>query len=457
MSANTGIVTYGGYSNEVSQYYYSAIAQNPATLQPENTRYCFISKVDPWPNESAPPIPSLSEQNIKTVFKNMIAIKRVLPADMRPLADRFDWTLGQTYGQYQDNINLFDRDGSGVLLNKFYAKNKYDQVFKCLWNNNGGAVSDEPHFLPGQMSSTNVFTGADGYKWVYLYTIEGITKQNFLDSKWLPLPTANYPGLGTTSVNSGNIPIVGVIDGGANYYQSNTVVNIIGTHITPAKATAVVSGGIITDIIVTDPGSGYISATIQIVSSTGTGANAIVYVSPINGHGSDPFQELGCRNMMVTQTFTGNEGGIIPTDIKYRQLGFIVNPVSKTSYPYQCQQEIYSLTTDIIVTTGTGSDGYISDEVVFQSIDNTLANASFTATCLSFGSSNNLVKLINTSGTANANQLLIGDTSETIRTVLFVSPSDVIPYSGYITYIENRQGIQRSVDGTEQVRLIVEF
>ena len=74
-----------------------------------------------------------------------------------------------------------------------------------------------------------------------------------------------------------------------------------------------------------------------------------------------------------------------------------------------------------------------------------------------FDSSNNLIRLINTTGNANTSASLIGDTTKTVRTVLNVTTPDFIPYSGYITYIENRAGTQRSPDGTEQVRLIVGF
>ena len=94
-------------------------------------------------------------------------------------------------------------------------------------------------------------------------------------------------------------------------------------------------------------------------------------------------------------------------------------------------------------------------EVVYQGTD--LANATFSGTCLSFNNDTNVLRLINTSGTASNGFTLIGETTGTTRTVLNVSLPDYIPYSGYITYIENRAGTQRSSDGSEQVRLVVGF
>ena len=114
---------------------------------------------------------------------------------------------------------------------------------------------------------------------------------------------------------------------------------------------------------------------------------------------------------------------------------------------------MYSTTTDLVLANGFGT--YQSDEIVFQGTD--LANATFTATCLSFDAGNSLIRLINTVGTPANGISLTGDTTKTNRITLNVIDPDFIPYSGYITYVENRTGTQRSNDGTEQVRLVVGF
>jgi hypothetical protein len=288
-----------------------------------------------------------------------------------------------------------------------------------------------------------------------MYTIEGDIKQKFLDEYWMPLPLANVAGYGANTVNAGNVPIVGVFDGGTNYYSANTTITITGANTTQALASPIIVNGVITDIVVSNPGAGYISANVVITSPTGSGANAVVFVSPPEGHGSDPFQEFAASHIAVTQTFSGAEAGLIPTDIKYRQIGFIINPSSPSSFPYQCENEIYSLSTDLSVSNGP--DNFKSDEIVFQSMDNTLANASFYATCLEFNSETNQLRLINTYGTPNTNMTIVGQETEAVRTVLSISNPDFTMYSGYITYIENREGTQRSADGSEQVRLIVGF
>jgi len=462
MSANTGVVTYGGLTHEVEQYYDSVVVQLPGTGRTKTTKYCFLARVDPWDDpttiedeEKTPPTPLLTQKNLREVYKNMFVIKRVYPNDMSPLVQRIDWTENTVYDYYRDDVDILVRDENRNLVYNFYIKNKYDQVFKCLWNNNGAESTDEPFFAPGQMSETLVYTASDGYKWIYMYTIEGDIKQKFLDERWMPAPLANTAGLKSVVVNSGNIPVVCVVDGGTGYNIANTTVSIIGANTTQAIASPIIENGIITDILVSNPGSGYLSANVIITSPTGSGANALAFISTPNGHGSDPFEELGVRNIMVTQTFSGPEAGLIPTDIKYRQIGFIINPSAPSSFPYQCENETYSLSTDL--TVSNGPDNFKSDEIVYQSMDNTFSNATFYATCLDFNFQTNQLRLINTYGTPNTNMTIIGQETEAVRTVLSISNPDFTMFSGYITYIENREGTQRSEDGSEQVRLIVGF
>ena len=459
MSANTGVVTHGGATHEVNQYYDSVVVQLPGSDITRTTKYCFLSRVDPWddPNtpaneENTPPIVELSQQNIKNVYKNMFIIKRVYPQDMRPMVDRIDWTSSTVYDYYRDDIDIIARS-NGRMIYKHYVKNHYDQVFKCLWNNNGAPSTDEPYFEPGYMSSSLIYYGNDGYKWVYMYTIDAPVKQKFLTETWMPCVLGIPAGFGANTVNSGNIPIIQVHNGGSGYYPTNTTITITGANTTQAIAYPIINNGVIEDIRITTAGANYISANVVITSPTGTGAVAYANVSPVNGHGSDPLEEFGCQNIIVTNTFTRDVDGILPTDIRYRQLGFIINPTAKSSYPNQCQNPVYSCSTDVVVSNGF--DGYVSDEIVYQgtSID----TATFKATCLSFYTGSNLIKLINTEGTVANGVALIGATSGTTRVVLSYTEPDFIPFSGYITYIENRAGTQRSNDGSEQIRLIVGF
>jgi len=473
MSAYKGKVTSGGLTHEVNQYYYSTIVEVPGENRTQTTKYCFLARVDPWDDpvtpeneELDPPEPELTEQYLKNVYKNIFVIKRVFPEDMRPMIRRYDWTEGTVYDYYQDNVDMLEEaEGSHDLKYHFYIKNSFDQVFKCLWNGattdnpNGVPSINEPLFEPGYLDGKVYYGPDDGYKWYYMYTIEAQIKQKFLEDIWLPTPLANTAGFGSLVVNSGNIPVINVLNGGSGYSEESTQIIITGANTTLATATPIIEDGVIKDIIVTNPGFGYISANVSIVSATGTGAVlAQAQVSPVNGHGSDPFEEFGADHIIVTQTFEGDESGLIPDTIKYRQIGFIINPASRSEYfdnpPTQCQKPIYTLATEAVVSAGVDS-GFQSDEIVFQG--QTLETATFKATCLDFDNVNNKLRLINIEGSPSLDRTIFGSTTKASRTLFQIQEPDVIPFSGYITYIENREGTQRSPDGSEQIRLIVGF
>lgn len=50
-------------------------------------------------------------------------------------------------------------------------------------------------------------------------------------------------------------------------------------------------------------------------------------VSPRNGHGSDPYNELFAKRVCLSSKFNNSESGIIPTENDFRQIGLIKNPL----------------------------------------------------------------------------------------------------------------------------------
>jgi hypothetical protein len=154
----------------------------------------------------------------------------------------------------------------------------------------------------------------------------------------------------------------------------------------------------------------------------------------------------------MTAQFDGDENNFVPTDIDYHQVGILVNPTTRQYNPNPANGSIYSATTNIVVAPGT--EGYVPDEFVYQG---SLSDPSFYATVLSFNTDSNLIRLINTSGTPSNNSPIFGQTSKTTRTLLSYSIPNFAVHSGYMIYIENRSGVQRSVDGIEQFRFVLGF
>lgn len=467
--ANKSLLTYNAQVSAVEQAYYFPSAVLPyATDINLGTLYCFLASTLPWEDDNNPPAPTQDQKYIKQVFKNIFATKRITSGDISPVVERINWATGTVYDYYTDDVDMTARDENGFLYKKFYVKNRYDQVFKCLWNNNGGVVSDEPYFEPGTYSTNNIYAGTDGYKWKYIYTIDTGLKVKFMDQDWIPIPIgANTPNPEISSAGAGSIDVINVLDGGTGYDAGNSVIKVTivgdGTNAEASLSLSQISGGVITDVTVTNPGKNYTYANVVITgtaangSSMGAGVVAIAPTSPVGGHGFDPVSELGCAHVMFAVEFIRDEGGLIPTDNNYYQVGLISNPTTKENPTAPANSSIYRTTTDLTVSPGFGT--YTDDEYVFQvaTPGDSISNATFKATVLSFNTSTNVVKLINMVGTPVINAPLYGNSSGTTRTLLSVDSPTYSLLSGYMTYIENRSGVQRSPDGIEQYKFVLGY
>jgi hypothetical protein len=453
--ANKDLLTYNAKVTQVEQDYFAPVASVTGTTTPVSTLYCFMSRVLPWTNDIDPPQPTQDQKSLKQIYKNIFAVKKINSSGISPVIQRIDWDSGEIYDYYQDDVNMFAVNSSGTLVKRFYIRNRYDQVFKCLWNNNDADSTDEPFFQPGTYGTNNIYKGADGYKWKYMYTIDVGRKTTFMDATWMPVPVVKTaPSPNDTSSGYGDIEVINVVTGGSGYDPANSVVNLIITGDgTGTTGTISTSNGVITDIVVTNPGTNYTFANVSVTSTAGSNATFIAPVSPIGGHGYDSVAELGCSHVMVTAEFNGSEGGLIPTDIDFRQVGLLVNPTALSTYPNPANGSIYKTSTDFVVAPGFGS--YTSDEVVYQG--SSANTATFTGTVLSFDAGSNVLRLINTSGTQTLNAPIFGASSSTARTVLSVSTPDFIAFSGFMTYIENRESVQRSADGIEQFKFVLGY
>lgn len=456
--ANKNLLTTQSKVVQIEQTYYSPeIVVPPALTVPVGTMYCFLSKVDPWTDDNDPPQPTGDTYYLKQVFKNMFAAKLIKTGDISPVIQRINWSTGAVYAYFNDVVDMTEKDANGKLVHEYYVKNKYDQVFKCLWNNNGGVSTNEPYFEPGSYGTNGIYQGPnDQYKWKYMYTIDTGLKVKFMDESWIPVAVGqNIPNPIETTAGAGSLDVINLTNNGSSYDSTNSPITITITGDgTGASATATSNAsGMIADIVVTNAGSNYTFASVTITSAAGSGAVAIAPTSPIGGHGFDPISELGCSNVMITSEFNGSEGDKLPTDIDFHQIGIVHMPTAYSLSGLPANGAIYRTTTDLTVAPGFGV--FTNDEIVYQG--ESLETATFTARVLSFNTSTNQIYAINKVGTMTTNAPIFGNTSKTARTLLSYSSSDFVPFSGYITYIQNRSSIQRSIDGIEQFRFVLGY
>jgi len=452
--ANKNILTYGAKVSQIKQDYYSPAAVVLPSTTNLTTTYCFLAKVDPWPDENDPPEPAQDQLSLKKVFKNIFAVKLINSSSISPVILRVDWTTGTVYDYYRDDMDILSQDANSNNVYNFYVKNRYDQVFKCLWNNKDASSTSEPFFQPGSYGTNNIFTGTDGYKWKYIYTVDIGAKIKFMDNTWMPIPLGRVPNPLLTDAGYGNIDVVNVLNGGSSYDPANSIISItIDGDGSGFVGTASVSNGAITNIAVTNSGSNYTYANVVISSASGNGAIAISPTSPVGGHGFDPISELGCSHVMYTAEFNSSEGGEIPTDVDFHQVGLLIDPTTLSLSPAKANASVYRTTTDFVVAPGFGV--YTNDEYVYQGAS--LEESTFVGSVLSFNTSTNVVRVLNTKGTISTNAPLFGYSSGTTRTLLSSSNPNFVILSGYLAFIENRTGVQRSSDGIEQFKFVLGY
>lgn len=460
MATNQSLLTYGAKVSSVEDVFFSPVVTVSGIQL--SSLYCFIGNITGWPN-GIPPVPTQDQYSLKQTLRNIISAKLITTGNISPVVQRINWTTGTVYDYYNDFIDMFALDINGYLVNEFYVLNTYNQVFKCLWNNNGGVSTVMPYFQPGSYNTNNIFQSTDGYKWKYIYTVSDGDVINFMDTDWIPIAVGvNTPNPIASTVGTGSIDVINVTNGGSGYDAVNSTISIVITGDGSGASATVgqIVNGVIQDIIVLTPGSNYNMANVAIVtsnSSIGSGATAISPVSPIGGHGFDPISELGCSHVMVSVEFNGNEAvngvGVVPTDITYYQTGLLVNPTSVSLSPLPANSSIYDATTKLLVSSGLGQ--YTNGETVYQGT--TLAGAAYTGTVVSFNYTTQVLSLINTTGSLTYNAPIIGNSTTTSRVLLSSSTPDFVAESGYVSYIENLTGVQRSSDGIEQFKFILGY
>lgn len=125
------------FNTELERFYFSSAIKldlGTTNIQDYQKIYMFLGLSDEnYENANGNII--LSESSLKNIYKNILLMKKVNINDIALVVERIDWEANTSYDYYSDNEILSNTDNSGKLVKKFYIRNKYDQVFKCLWNN----------------------------------------------------------------------------------------------------------------------------------------------------------------------------------------------------------------------------------------------------------------------------------------------------------------------------------
>ena len=453
-----------------------------------NAMYMFIGRPLSWSDDSNPPTPVDSLNDEYDAYANMVALKKVSSTDVSHAIIRRDWTSGTVYDEYRHNYTSSNTANSGastLWASTFYVVTSDYNVYKVISNNNGANSTVMP-----SGTSTNILTTGDGYKWKYMYTISASDVIKFVTSDFVPVKTigakaaveGEVGGLGSAATDDsstqwdvengavdGSIEHARVTAGGSSYGSDGNYNVAISGDGASGQLQVTVSSGAITAVTVNAVGSGYSVASIDngllrtATSSSGSGATFDIIISPKNGHGSDPVEELGGNYVIVNSRLEYAEGsGDFPTDNDFRQIGLIVNPTNVGGNTLSSATTLSALNRISLQSGAT-----------MPAVDSTIASAASITTgtatgkVVSVDSTNRYVYYLphvdsvgNYNAFANSNGVFVGtDQKGTILASGGVSSAypEIQRNSGDIVYLENRGAVARAADQIEDIKLIIEM
>ena len=342
-----------------------------SVADPANSYYLFVGKSDAWSadiddtTDSEAPTPLDMTVEINDAYQNMSALKKITANDISNVMPRhasvsnvdtsLTWVSGASFVAWDDQ----DPD---IYSKPFYTITDEYKVYKCI-RAGAGTSTNKP-----TSTETAPFSGADTYLWKFMYTVATADAVKFLTNFYIPVKTVTLPVTVTSATSNltttvtkvvgvagqlsatdatqygnqnSNAALKGkiyryVVTNGGSLYATAPTVTVTGDG-TGALATATINGqGNVTAVTVTVTGEGFdinagsnysvANVTFTAPAAGGTLAVARAVLSPANGHGSNPVEELGGFYSGLSTSLTGAEGTDFIINNSFRQLGIVKNP-----------------------------------------------------------------------------------------------------------------------------------
>lgn len=142
-----------------------------------------VGKPTIWQNPTAldddAPNPINTDREIRNAKLNTVAIKKL--ENISYVVKRFDWSKGQVYLPYNDNITEEDNY-------KYYVITDALEVFVCLETGkdvNGDIIPSQ--FKPDFNDTYEPFRLDDGYVWKFLFTVGALEANRYLGANYFPV------------------------------------------------------------------------------------------------------------------------------------------------------------------------------------------------------------------------------------------------------------------------------
>ena len=211
------------FHNNIAQTVYDEIQNRTAVY------HYFIGQTLEWENEEEPPVPQdmLSYEN--DVRNNIIQTKQIQINDVSLVIPRINWSSGVIYDMYDDTISSTNPAASGATSLKesnFYVVTEDFNIYKCLFNNDGGVSTVEP-----SGTGYSPFETPDGYIWKFIMFIPLGLRNKFMTGAFIPVSKS----LKNQYYSQGTITGYNILDGGQDYNPEETYLVIEGDGSGPSN------------------------------------------------------------------------------------------------------------------------------------------------------------------------------------------------------------------------------
>ena len=465
------------------------------------SNYIFIGRSHAWTDDTSPPAPANSQSEEIGAYEDMIALKKVSSTDISHGLVRYDWTSGTKYDEYRDNYSSSNTTNVTGVSNFFdgrgYVITDEFKVYKCLKTGMSGGSTVASTVKPTSVDTANPQVTSDGYMWKFMYSVVASDVIKFVTNDFIPVKTLGAKSAVAGSGTNGGFGSTATDDGSAQWDVENAAVDGAIYHYvvtaagsgysngssgsftldvavegdgSGAVATLTFASGSLSSVAFKDTssyGSGYKRASFPTLNSAisglsaGSGATIHPVISPINGHGADPIEELGGNYAIVNSRLEFGEGsGDFPTDNDFRRIGLIKNPVQSSDGTISSAS---SMTATNQLTVADASSISVDDLLT-----DAASESATTAKVRVVSKTGNVLKtlpVVNSGGEyvafANSDEVFRNGagTKSTDVTGSGVSAShpEMTRFTGQILYVENRGAVSRAADQIEDIKLIIEM
>jgi len=354
-----------------------------------------------WSIDTPSPLDGLKEET--QIKETIIAMKQITSQDVRRLIRKVEWVAGNTFEMYRHDYTIYNpspvSNSSSLYECNYYIVNSDFRVYICLQNGTdpenpkGRPSYDEPTFI--DLEPRVAGTSGDGYLWKYLYTIKPSEIVKFDSIEYIPVPEDwGIQGESISTKNNsidGKIEVILINDRGSSYQPISTSfsnVPILGDG-QGGKATVTIdSFGKVSEIIVTEGGSGYTYGTVQLfqgapgsesggpinaLTNTGIGttsrASFNVVIPPRGGHGNNIYKELGVYRVLLYsryETLDNNPDVILGND--FARVGIVKNPTIPNSTTQVLDVSLVSGLDSLKLSGVTTNTTYGVDSIIKQTV-----------------------------------------------------------------------------------------